>query len=135
VLASLLVSTTIFADDADVIDYRKDIMLTMDSQQAALAMMLQKKVPAESFNVLVEMLSITAATALKSFEEKVQGGESKPAVWDKWADFSKRMKEFATSTAELSKIAQSGGMTAAAPKFQALSCKACHDDYRAEKSK
>ena len=122
------------ADPTDVIDYRKHVMKTLGEQAAAMAMTLQGKAPAENFTLHVQALASAASTALVAFEPKVPGGESKPEVWAKWDDFSKRMKELAANTADLAKTAQAGGAAAAGPKLQAaLTCKGCHDIYREPK--
>ena len=122
------------SDPTDIIDYRKHVMKTLGEQSAAMQATLQGKAPAENFVLHTQVLAITAATALKAFEEKVEGGGSKPDVWAKWPDFEKRMKEFAANTADLAKTAQAGGAAAAQPKLQtALTCKGCHDIYREKK--
>jgi cytochrome c556 len=109
-------------------------MKTMDEQVKSILMIAQQKAPVENFATHAQILAITASTALKAFEPKVAGGEAKPEVWAKWADFSKRMNEFVASTAAFAKTAQAGGMAAAAPTMQAaLTCKACHDIYREPK--
>ncbi len=72
----------------------------------------------------------------KSFEPKVQGGESKPQVWSAWADFAKRMNEFAKKTQQLAKTGKDAGKEAAIGEMvDALTCKQCHDDYRQEKKR
>jgi cytochrome c556 len=123
------------ADDQDVIDYREHIMKTMGEQVAAIGQILQQKAPAENFATHAQILAITAATAKKAFEPKVPGGEAKPEVWAQWPDFSKRLDELTAATADLARIAKSGGMSAAAPKVQTLPCKSCHDTFRVEKKK
>ncbi len=115
----------------DVIEYRKNIMKTLGAQAAALNATLQGKAPAESFTLHAQVLAIAASEALIAFTPKVEGGDSKPEVWAKWDDFSKKMKEFAANTADLAKTAEAGGAAAAQPKMQgALTCKGCHDTYR-----
>lgn len=122
------------SEPADVIDYRKHIMKTMDQQVTAITMIMQKKAPADNFALHVETLAVAASTALKAFEPKVEGGRAKAEVWAKWPDFTKRMKELQAATSELAKVAGAGGMAAAAPKLQgALTCKGCHDVYRETK--
>jgi len=122
------------ADPTDVIDYRKHVMKTIGAQAAAMAMTLQGKAPAENFALHVQALANAASQALVAFEPNVPGGESKPEVWAKWDDFSKKMKELEANTAELAKLAASGGAAAAGPKLQsALTCKGCHDTYREQK--
>ena len=132
-LATVLVgsSAAVYADDQDVIDYRRHIMKTMGEQAASIGMILQQKAPADNFATHVKILAVTAATAKKAFEPKVQGGDAKPEVWSNWADFSKKMDALVAATDDLAKTAASCGLAAAQPKVQsALTCKGCHDMYR-----
>jgi cytochrome c556 len=135
ILVAGAASTVTRADDQDVIDYRAHIMQTMQVQVDAMSQILQQRAPAENFATHVQILAITAATAKKAFEPKVLGGESKPDVWASWPDFAKRLDELTAITADLAKIAKTGGVSAAAPKMQTLTCKTCHDTYLMEKKK
>jgi cytochrome c556 len=135
VLIAAAAASAAHADDQDVIDYREHIMKTMGEQAAAIGQILQQKAPAENFATHAQILAITAATAKKAFEPKVPGGEAKPDVWAQWPDFVKRLDELTAATADLARIAKTGGMAAAAPKVQTLPCKSCHDTYRAEMKK
>jgi cytochrome c556 len=130
VIAALVASQVVRADNDDTIDYREHIMKTMSEQSAAISMILEHKAPPDNFNTHVQILAVTASTALKAFEPKVVGGYAKPEVWANWVDFSKRMNEFTTNITALAKIARTSGFAAAAPKVQtALTCKGCHDTY------
>jgi cytochrome c556 len=122
------------SDPTDVIDYRKHIMKTLAAETASLNMILQGKIPVDNFALHAETLAHTAATALIAFEPEVEGGEAKPEVWTNYADFTKKMNDFAAGTAALAKAARSGGVEAAKPLVQtALTCKGCHDTYREKK--
>ena len=122
------------ADPQDTIDYRQHIMKTLNEQAAALGEILSGAIPDDNAIAHMDALALTAATALKAFEPKVQGGESKPEVWSQWADFSKRMNDFAQKTAAMAKVAHEQGKDAGlANVMDALSCKKCHDTYRKEK--
>jgi len=122
------------ADDKDAVEYRKHIMKSLEHQTAALGQILSGAGPAENTVAHMETLALTASTALKSFEAKVPGGGSKPEVWKNWADFSKRMQEFAEKSAEMAKVAREQGPDQAAMLvIEALPCQSCHDDYRDEK--
>jgi len=133
-VAGMLPVAASAADPTDVIDYRKHVMKTLGAEAGSIGLILQQKVPADNLAVHIENLALTATTALKAFEPNVEGGESKPEVWKQWADFSKKMKEFEAGTAELLKAVKAGGAAAAGPKIQgALTCKGCHDTYRAKK--
>jgi len=122
------------AEDKDVIEYRQHVMSTLNEQAAALGEILSSAIPGDNTDAHLQALALTAQTALKAFEPKVQGGEAKPEVWTNWADFSKRMNEFAQKTAETAKISKEKGTDAALANIvDVLSCKSCHDIYRNEK--
>jgi cytochrome c556 len=123
-------SAAVLADDEDTIAYRKHIMKTLDEQTAALGMILSGAVPDDNTVAHIDAIAITAATALKAFEPQVAGGDAKPEVWSNWADFSKRMNEFAQKTAEMSRVAHDKGKDEAVQMvIDALSCKSCHETY------
>jgi cytochrome c556 len=137
-LTLLSALTTASADDKDkdVIAYRQHIMNTLNEQSAALGEILSFAVPDDNVISHLDVLALTASTALKAFTPKVQGGEAKPDVWSNWGDFSKRMNDFARMTAEMAKTAHEQGKEAGlANVVDALSCKSCHDTYRKEKPK
>jgi cytochrome c556 len=124
----------VHAADKDVIEYRMHIMHTLNEQSAALGQILSASIPDANAQAHLEAIALTASTALKAFEPKVAGGESKAAVWSNWADFSKRMNDFARLTREAAKVSKEKGFAAAGPNIiDALSCKTCHDVYREEK--
>jgi cytochrome c556 len=130
-VACLVASGLVHADNDDTVDYREHIMKTMGEQAAAIDMIIKQKAPPNNFNTHIHILAIAASTALKAFEPKVIGGHAKPEIWANWADFSKRMNELTTTITALAKSADAGGITAVAPKMQAsLTCKGCHDTYR-----
>jgi cytochrome c556 len=135
-LFSTSMLSTAYADDKDVVDYRQHIMNTLNEQSAALGQILSAAVPDDNVVSHLDALALTASTALKAFTQKVPGGEAKPDVWANWADFSKRMNEFARMTADMAKTAHEQGKEAGlANVIDALSCKSCHDTYRKEKPK
>jgi cytochrome c556 len=122
------------ADDKDVIEYRKHIMNTLNEQSAALGQILSTVVPDDNAVAHINAIALTASTALKAFEPKVPGGQAKPAVWANWADFSKRMNEFAQRTAQAAKVAKEQGKEAALSNIlDQLTCKSCHEVYREDK--
>jgi cytochrome c556 len=134
-VVALPLSLAAAADPQDTIDYRQHIMKTLNEQAAALGEILSGAVPDDNAIAHMDALALTAATALKAFEPKVPGGEAKPEVWSQWADFSKRMNEFAQKTAAMAKVAHEQGKDAGlANVMDALSCKKCHDTYRKEKT-
>ncbi len=134
VMAMTAVPLVARADDKDVIDYRQHIMKTLDAQTASLGMTVSTQIPPDNFVAHVEAIALVAKTALKSFEPKVLGGESKPEVWAQWADFSKRMEEFVVKTEGMVKSARTGGLPVVMEEMvDVLTCKGCHDVYRNKK--
>ena len=125
-----------FAGDKEVVDYRQHIMNTLNEQSAALGQILSTAIPADNAAAHINAIALTASTALKAFEPKVPGGEAKAEVWAHWADFSKRMNEFAQKTSQSAKMAKEQGADAAlANVLDALTCKSCHEIYRNDKKK
>lgn len=110
-------------------------MNALNEQVAALGQILSGTIPDDNAVSHLEAIALTASTALKAFEPKAPGGEAKPQVWTDWADFSKRMNEFAQKTAEMAKTAKEQGKEAGLAKaLGALNCKGCHDVYREQRS-
>lgn len=106
-------------------------METLHEQAEAIGQMMALSVPDENMPAHLEAIALTASLALKSFEPKVEGGESMPDVWKNWDDFSKRMNEFAQKTARVAELAKSGAKDdLLADMTDALNCTSCHDLYR-----
>jgi cytochrome c556 len=142
-LGALALSATASADNQDTIDYREHVMKTMGAQVGAIELIVQGKAPADVNSNLaahLKILALTASTAKAAFKDNVPGGEAKPNIWSGGglaADFSKRMDELATNTADLQKSAgDSPNASEVAGKLQSvLTCKGCHDQYREQKKK
>lgn len=122
------------ADDKDVIDYRQNIMKALDSQTAAIGMIVSTQIPEDNLVQHAEAIAMIAKQVKKSFEAKVPGGEAKPEVWAQWADFSKKVDEFVAGTEQMAKNAKTGGIPVVTEQMvTALTCKGCHDVYRSKK--
>lgn len=125
---------TSHAEDQDVIDYRQHIMKAMDAQTAAVGKILSFAIPEDQLPSHLETIAVMAGSALKSYEEEVHGGESLPAIWENWDDFSTKMKDFETKMIAVAEKAREGGREAIMGDIVlALSCKSCHDLYREKK--
>ena len=133
VLVAALLPNAVAADDKEVVEYRQHIMNALNEQAAALGMIMSYAIPDDNAVAHFQAIALTAKTALKAFEPKVQGGEAKPDVWANWADFSKRMNEFAQNSEAVAKLGAAQGTEAAMQRvLDALPCKSCHDIYRTE---
>lgn len=133
-LAMLAATGPAWADDKDVIEYRRHIMKSLNEQSAILGQIASGLAPADNVVAHLDTVALLASTALKAFEPKVPGGESKPAVWKDWKDFSERMQEFAQQTDAAAKLARTDGPEPALTNMlEAMSCRGCHKVYREEK--
>ncbi|MBX7198228.1 MAG: cytochrome c [Rhodospirillaceae bacterium] len=137
-LAAALAVTAPFAaraDDKDVIEYRQHAMKTLQEQTAIIGEIVSGAVPADNLPAHAEAIALAAQISAKSFDAKIPGGETKPEVWTKWADFSKRMSDFAAATRLFADTAKKGASLGEMTSIltQALPCKECHDIYRQEK--
>jgi cytochrome c556 len=121
------------ATDKDVIEYRQRIMKSMNAQAAILGQIASYAIPNDNLAAHLDTMALLAATALKSYEPRVQGGDSKPEVWSKWPDFSARMRDFAENTAKAAKLSGTDPEAALGNMLDVLDCKSCHDNYRAKK--
>jgi len=134
VVAALAAPAVVHADDQDDIMYRQAVMKTLGEQAASIGMIAQGKAPLENLAVHARILELSANAGIDSFTPKVAGGESKPDVWAKWDDFSMKMKDLQTASADFAAAAKANPEAAKA-KIQATlgTCKACHDVYREKK--
>jgi cytochrome c556 len=133
VFAAALMPAAARADDKEVIEYRQHIMNALNEQGSSLGMIMSFAVPDDNTVAHFQLIALLAKTSLEAFEPKVQGGESKPDVWAKWPDFSKRMKEFAQNSEMVAKLGAAQGKEVAMNHvLDALPCKSCHDIYRDE---
>lgn len=130
---SMLVHAVAFAEGQDTIDYRKHVMQTLQAQTSALGMIMSGTIPDDNAVAHMEIIAATAKTALKSFEPKVEGGDAKPEVWSNWADFSARMQDFVTKSAEMARVGREQSLDEAYTlAIDALNCKSCHDVYNSK---
>lgn len=133
VLALNLLPAIARADDQDVIDYRQHVMNTLEDQMVLINQIVHKQAPADNLATFAQILAMTAATAESAFKPNVAGGDSKPAVWSSWPDFSKQLAALVASTADLATTAKSGDVSAVAAKIPALDCMGCHNTYMQKK--
>ena len=130
VVLLMAVQGVALAEGQDAIDYRKHIMQSLQAQTSALGMIMSGVIPDDNAVAHMEIIAETAKTALKSFEPKVEGGDAKPEVWSNWADFSARMQDFVTKSAEMARVGREQSLDEAYTlAMDALNCKGCHDVY------
>ena len=130
-VAAMLAPVAASADDKDVIDYRQHLMYTLDAQSTIIGQMLSGVTPDKHGTGNLEIIALTAKLSKGAFEPKVEGGQSKPDVWTKHADFTMKMDSFVTNAAHVADQAKKMGFQETISiMIDALPCKGCHDPYR-----
>jgi len=115
------------------VQYRMAVMHGMGENASAIGLIMRAKLPqTQNVGLHAEIIARSARAAVSAFEPKVQGGASKPEVWENWKDFSEKLTKLAASADEVAAIASKDGPQAALAKAGPLlgQCKACHDDYK-----
>lgn len=131
IVATMLAPVAASADDKDVIDYRQHLMNTLDAQSQIIGQMLSGVTPDKRGVGALEIIALTAKLSKGAFEPHVEGGQSKPDVWTKHDDFSKKMASFVENSAHVAEMAKkSSFQETISIMIDALPCKGCHDPYR-----
>ncbi len=130
---------SVSADDEDYIKYRQSVMKVNSGNIGNAVAIIKGKVPyTDDFVTFAVGLNDSAMTMTNAFKQKTSGGDtrSKPEIWENWADFEQKIKDFQAATADFLAAAKSGGPQAAGAKLGAVgdSCKGCHEKYREKKS-
>jgi cytochrome c556 len=124
----------------DAIKYRQGAFNVMGAHFGRLAAMAQGKVPFDAAQA-ADNAAIVSAVARLPFAAFPEGSDidlpnrAKPEVWKESAKFKAAADKMVAEVAKLDTAAKSGNLDAikAAVGGVGKSCKACHDDFRAEK--
>lgn len=131
IVAAMLAPVAASADDKDIIDYRQHLMNTLDAQSQIVGQILSGVTPNKHGTGALEIIALTAKLSKGAFEPKAEGGQSKPEVWTKQDDFSKKMASFVENSAHVAEMAKkSSFQETISIMIDALPCKGCHDPYR-----
>ncbi|MBI5255230.1 MAG: cytochrome c [Burkholderiales bacterium] len=129
-----------FQKPEDAIKYRQSSLTVMANHFGRVAAMAQGKVPfdakvaADNAHV-VATLSRLPFTAFGEGTDKGAPNRAKPEIWKEQAKFKDAAEKMAGEVAKLEAAAKAGNLDAIKAAVGAVggSCKACHDDFRAEK--
>lgn len=123
----------------DIIRYRKSAYTVLLWNWMPLNAMVRGRIAfdAAEFARRAERVAALAPQLLEGFPEGSGTGattEAKPEIWTNFADFSAKMKDFERESAALASIAKAGDEAAMKEQFAKVggTCKACHDQYKAE---
>ncbi len=129
-----------FQKPEDAIKYRQGAFTVMANHFARIGAMAQGKAPfdakaaADSADI-VATLSKLPFTAFGEGTDKGLPQRAKPDVWKESAKFKTAADKMVDAVAKLDAAAKGGNLDAIKAAFGTAgqSCKACHDDFRAEK--
>ena len=129
-----------FQKPEDAIKYRQSAFTVMGNHFSRIAAMAQGKVPfdAKAAADNADVVQTVAKLPFQGFAEGTDKGvpqRAKPEVWKEQAKFKASAEKMQAEVAKLDAAAKTGNLDAIKAAVGAVgsSCKACHDDFRAEK--
>ena len=129
-----------FQKPEDAIKYRQAAYTVMGNHFGRIAAMAQGKVPFDAKTaadnaVIVSEMSKLPFTAFGEGTDKGLPNRAKPEIWKEAAKFKAAAEKMQGEVAKLDAAAKGGNLDAIKAAVGAVgsSCKACHDDFRAEK--
>lgn len=129
-----------FQKPEDAIKYRQSAFTVMGNHVGRIGAMASGRAPfdakaaAESANI-VTTLAPLPFTGFGAGTDKGLPNRAKPEIWSDAAKFKAASDKMVAEVAKLDAAAKSGSLDAIKTAMGAVgnSCKACHDDFRAEK--
>ncbi len=129
-----------FQKAEDAIKYRQSVFTVMGTHFGRIAGMAQGKIPfdakaAADNAVIVSEMSRLPYMAFGEGTDKGLPNRAKPEIWKEPAKFKAAAEKMQGEVIKLDAAAKSGNLDAIKVAAGAVgnTCKACHDDYRAEK--
>lgn len=140
VAAASLPAAAQFQKPEDAIKYRQSAFTVMANHFGRVAAMAQGRVPfdakvAADNTAIVMTMSKLPYAGFGDGTDKGLPNRAKPEIWKEQAKFNDLAGKMQAEVAKLDAAARSGSLDAVKAAVGAVggSCKACHDDYRAEK--
>ncbi|MBK9361352.1 MAG: cytochrome c [Rubrivivax sp.] len=139
-LAMSLPAAAQFQKPEDAIKYRQSAFQVMSAHFGRIGAMANGRVPFDAKVAQDNMAIVTVVHKLPftAFGEGTDKGlpqRAKPEVWKEAAKFKAAGEKMQAEVAKLDAAVKAGNLDAIKAAFGAAggSCKACHDDFRAEK--
>ncbi|MFN0186075.1 MAG: c-type cytochrome [Aquabacterium sp.] len=140
VAATSLPAAAQFQKPEDAIKYRQSAFTVMANHFGRVAGMAQGRIPfdaaaAQANMVIVSDLAKLPFTAFGEGTDKGMPNRAKPEIWKEAAKFKAAADKMAGEVDKLNAAAKTGNLDAIKAAVGAVggTCKACHDDFRAEK--
>lgn len=139
-LATALPAAAQFQKPEDAIKYRQSAFTVMANHLGRVGAMAQGRVPfdakvAADNTAIVVAMSTLPFTAFGEGTDKGLPNRAKPEIWRESARFKTNADKMAEEVKKLDAAARAGNLDAVKAAIGAVggSCKACHDDFRAER--
>lgn len=139
-IATALPAAAQFQKPEDAIKYRQSAFTVMANHLGRVGAMAQGRAPfdakvAADNTAIVSMMSSLPFTAFVPGSDKGAPNRAQANVWSDGAKFKAAAEKMQAEVAKLDAAAKSGNLDAIKGAMGAVggSCKACHDDFRAEK--
>jgi cytochrome c556 len=139
-LATALPAAAQWQKPEDAIKYRQSALTVMANHFGRIGAMAQGKAPfdakaAADNAVIVSEMSKLPWAAFGAGTDKGMPNRAKSEIWSDGAKFKAASEKMIAEVAKLDVAAKSGNFDAVKAAAGAVgnSCKACHDDFRAEK--
>ncbi len=139
-IATALPAAAQFQKPEDAIKYRQSAFTVMANHLGRVGAMAQGRAPfdakvAADNTAIVSMMSSLPFTAFVPGSDKGAPNRAKANVWSDGAKFKAAAEKMQAEVAKLDAAAKSGNLDAIKGAMGAVggACKACHDDFRAEK--
>jgi len=139
-LATALPAAAQWAKPEDAIKYRQSVLTVMANHFGRVGAMAQGKAPfdakAAADNVAIALtMSKLPFVAFAEGTDKGMPNRAKPEIWSNNAKFKAASEKMQEEMVKLDAAAKTGNFDSvkAAAGAVGSACKACHDDFRAEK--
>lgn len=122
----------------DAYDYRKSVMTSLRGHIGAASMIVRGLIADNGYLLHhADGLANGVAEVHRLFQEGsvIEGSEALPSIWDEPEKFAAAIEKSVTATTEFRKIVAAGGDKEAismAFRNVGMSCRGCHDDFRAQ---
>jgi len=143
-IAALLTAGTAVAQGQpskgeQALKYRKAVYQAIAWNFGPMSQMAQGKIPydAKEFELRAGRVAALAPMLSESYSAEsrtVTGSKARPELWTQRADFDAKMNDLVERSAALATVAKSGDAAKSKQAFldTAATCKACHDEYKAD---
>lgn len=138
-LGSMGSASAQFAKPEDAIKYRQSALFVMGQHFSRIGAMANGRVPfdakvaAENADIVADMAKLPWA-GFGAGTDKGAPTKAKPEIWAEQVKFKEHGDKLVAETAKLAAAAKTGNLDNLKSAFGATagSCKACHDNYRAQ---